>query len=83
VEDQRRRTRLRSFALGGLVGAAGAIATGRRLRAASLRPRNAQGGLGAFEDAPCFREIAEHDAQTSRDGAHREGGAASERPGPE
>jgi hypothetical protein len=51
---------LRSFALGGLVGAAGTIATVRRLRRASLRPRTAA-GLAAFEDAPCFREIVERE----------------------
>ena len=48
-----RRSPLRSFALGGLVGAAGTIATVRRLR----RPRPAA-GLAAFEDAPCFLEAA-------------------------
>lgn len=43
-----RQSPLRSFALGGLLGAAGTIATVRRLR------RPSQEGLGAFESAPCF-----------------------------
>ncbi len=51
-----RRTPLRSFALGGVVGAAGTIATLRRLRR-SQGARTAA-GLSAFEDAPCFRETA-------------------------
>ena len=55
-----RRSPLRSFALGSLVGAAGAIATARRLRSAS-QPRGAAAGLAAFEDAPCFLEAAERD----------------------
>jgi hypothetical protein len=62
-----RRSPLRSFALGGLVGAAGAIATARRLRSTS-RPRGAPAGLEAFEDAPCFLEAVERDAQSYRDG---------------
>jgi hypothetical protein len=52
------RARLRSFAVAGLIGAAGALATARRLRRAPHRPRSAA-GLAAFEDAPCFREIVE------------------------
>ena len=72
MDGQERRGRLRSFALGGLVGAAGAIATARRLRPPSRRPRNAPAGLAAFEDAPCFLEIVEREAQSYRDGA--EGG---------
>jgi hypothetical protein len=53
-----RRSPLRSFALGGIVGAAGTIATVRRLRRSAQRPR-AAAGLAAFEDAPCFLELFE------------------------
>jgi hypothetical protein len=53
-----RRTRLRSFALGGLVGTAGTIAAARRL---SRRPRETPAGLAAFEEAPCFRELVDRD----------------------
>jgi hypothetical protein len=49
-----RRARLRSVAIGGIVGAAGAIATVRRLRRSSAQLH--AGGLAAFEDAPCFLE---------------------------
>ena len=49
-----RKGPLRSFALGGIVGAAGAIATVRRLRTDERPPA----GLAAFEDAPCFLERA-------------------------
>ena len=74
-----RRSPLRSFALGGLVGAAGAIATARRLRSTS-RPGGAAAGLEAFEDAPCFLEAAERDAQDYRDAG---GEIAGERPNSE
>jgi hypothetical protein len=53
-EERRRRSRLRSFALGGVVGAAGTIATVRRLRRST--GVRAAGGLAAFETAPCFIE---------------------------
>lgn len=72
MEDQDRRSRLRSFALGSLVGAAGAIATVRRLRAPSRRPRDAPVGLAAFEDAPCFLEIVEREAKSYREGGGAE-----------
>jgi hypothetical protein len=62
-----RRARLRSFALGGIVGAAGTIATARRLRR-SRRPREAPAGLAAFEDAPCFRELADRQPSAYRGG---------------
>jgi hypothetical protein len=68
MDGDGRRGRLRSFALGSLVGAAGAIATGRRLGVRSRRPRDAPGGLAAFEDAPCFLEIVEREAQRYREG---------------
>jgi hypothetical protein len=47
--------RLRSFVLGGLVGASAAMAAARRLNPRPRR-RPVQAGLAAFEDAPCFRE---------------------------
>jgi hypothetical protein len=61
-ESTGRRSRLRSFAIGGLVGASAAIAAARRL---SPRPRSRplQAGLAAFEDAPCFQETLELEEQ--------------------
>ena len=47
---------------------AGAIATGRRLKTPSRRPRDAPAGLAAFEDAPCFLEVVEREAKRYRDG---------------
>jgi hypothetical protein len=68
VDGEKRRSPLRSFALGGLLGAAGAVAAIRRLGATSRRPRDAPAGLAAFEDAPCFLEIVEREAQSYREG---------------
>ena len=51
--------RLRSFVLGGVVGASAAIAAARRL---GPRPRReTPAGLAAFEDAPCFQETLEQE----------------------
>jgi hypothetical protein len=57
-----RGSKIRSFAIGGVVGAAGAIATVRRA-SRPRRSRNTPGGLGAFEDAPCFLELVEAEVQ--------------------
>lgn len=62
-----RRKRLRSFAIGSLVGAAGALATVRRASQRSRRPLNATAGLAAFEDAPCFLELVGEEAQRYRE----------------
>jgi len=69
------RSRLRSFALGGLVGAAGAIATLRRVSSRPRRPRIA-GGLAAFEDAPCFLELVGEEAQRYREGGESSSGTS-------
>lgn len=69
MERPDRRGPLRTFALGSLVGAAGAIAAARRLRHPSRRPRNAPAGLAAFEDAPCFLEVVGREAKDYRDAA--------------
>jgi hypothetical protein len=52
--ERRNRDRLRSFVLGGLLGASAAIATARRRRTPPRR--QLPGGLAAFEQAPCYRE---------------------------
>jgi hypothetical protein len=57
MDEQRRRDRLRSFMLGGVVGASAAVAAGRRRKPPGKAPRRIQAGLAAFEDAPCYREL--------------------------
>ena len=64
MEGQGRGTRLRTFVLGGLVGASAVIAAARRRRGASARPPRA--GLAAFEDAPCYRELVELERERAR-----------------
>ncbi len=66
MDGDGRRARIRSFAIGGLVGVAGAVATARRASRRSRRPRDAPGSLAAFEDAPCFLEIVGEEAQRYR-----------------
>jgi hypothetical protein len=55
-ERERKRDRLRSFVIGGLVGASAVAAAGRRKR---RRRRPGPAGLAAFEGAPCYREAVE------------------------
>ena len=52
--------RLRTFLLGGVVGASAAIAAARRRRRPAAQ-RQPPGGLRAFEQAPCFREQEEQE----------------------
>jgi hypothetical protein len=59
-DEEQRLRRMRSFVLGGLVGASAVIATVRRRRA-SARRASAPAGLAAFEDAPCHRETVERE----------------------
>jgi hypothetical protein len=55
---------VRSFVLGGLLGASAVIATVRRRRGAARRA-DAPAGLAAFEDAPCYRETVEREQRDS------------------
>jgi hypothetical protein len=57
MDDEQRRGRLRSFVIGGLVGASAALAAAKRPR--PPKQRQAPAGLAAFEDAPCYRESSE------------------------
>ena len=58
-DERRRRDRVRSFVLGGVIGAS-AVAAGLR-RARRRRGRPVQTGLAAFESAPCYRELLERE----------------------
>ncbi len=60
MDGDDRRGRVRSFVLGGLLGASAALATAARRRELVRRRQqraDAPAGLAAFEDAPCFREL--------------------------
>jgi len=62
--DARAKTeRLRSFLIGGVVGASAVLAAVRRRRG---RARQTPPGLSAFEDAPCFRETVERERRAER-----------------
>jgi hypothetical protein len=63
MDEQDKRDRLRSFVLGGIVGASAALAAGRRRRSAARR-REAPAGLAAFEGAPCYRELIDREGSS-------------------
>jgi hypothetical protein len=56
MDGEARARRLRSFLLGGLVGASAALSVARRRR---RRRRREPAGLAAFEGAPCYQETLE------------------------
>jgi hypothetical protein len=62
--DERGTERLRSFLVGGVLGASAVIAAARRRHPRSAARHAA--GLAAFEDAPCYRETIEREAITAR-----------------
>jgi hypothetical protein len=59
MDADAQRSRLRTFVLGGLVGASAVLAAVRRRRPGARRPPRA--GLAAFEDAPCYAELLEQE----------------------
>ena len=59
MEEERRHERARSLLLGGIIGASAALAAGRRRRPRRPKAPPSPAGLAAFEDAPCYRELAE------------------------
>jgi hypothetical protein len=65
MDEEERRGRVRSFVIGGVLGASATIATARRLRPKKQRRRASPAGLAAFEDAPCYREIVELEERES------------------
>jgi hypothetical protein len=65
MDGEGKRDRLRSFVLGGVVGASAAIAAGRRARPQRPRQRPTPAGLAAFEEAPCYRELVERERDDS------------------
>jgi hypothetical protein len=69
MEGDRRRSRTRSFLIGGLLGASAALAAASRRRPRPQPPRQATDGLAAFEQAPCFGEIVEQERAREREAA--------------
>jgi hypothetical protein len=65
MADEQRRTRLRSFVIGGLVGGAAGVAASRLRAKRAQERRTAPPGLAAFEEAPCFRELVEEQRDTA------------------
>jgi hypothetical protein len=63
VDDHLRRSRIRTFLIGGLVGASAALAAVRRRQPAR---RRTPAGLAAFEEAPCYEETLERERTSSR-----------------
>jgi hypothetical protein len=66
MAEERRLDSLRSFLIGGLLGSvAGVAAAGRvRMRRAPTR-RETPAGLAAFERAPCYEELVEHEREAA------------------
>jgi hypothetical protein len=58
MDGEPRSERLRSFLIGGLVGASAVLAAVRRKRP---RARQSPPGLAAFEDAPCYKETLDRE----------------------
>ena len=58
MDRETQADRIRSFVIGGLVGASAVLAAVRRKRP---RHRPTQPGLAAFEDAPCYRETLDRE----------------------
>jgi hypothetical protein len=66
-ERQPKHGVIRSFVLGGVVGASAVAAGIRRARRRRLVARRAPLGLAAFEGAPCYRELLDAEAEGQRD----------------
>ena len=60
MDAEERRGRVRSFVIGGVVGASAVFAAVRR-SPPRRRRRPTPGGLAAFEGAPCYEEVAERE----------------------
>lgn len=65
MDADSRRGKVRSFVIGGVVGAAGAIAAARKLRPRPRDTRPVAAGLAAFESAPCYRETVARELSSS------------------
>jgi hypothetical protein len=66
VEGEQKRGSIRTFLLGGLVGASAAVAAIDRRRRLQRRRGRAR-GLVAFESAPCYLELLEEERLKERE----------------
>ena len=58
--DERKSSGVRSFVVGGLLGASAVVAAARSR--GRRRSRESAAGLAAFEGAPCYQELAAKEA---------------------
>jgi len=63
MDGDKKRGRLGTFVVGGLLGASAALAAAKRTRRRSSSARRTAQGLQAFEGAPCYREIIEKERE--------------------
>ena len=63
MDSDERKGRLRTFLLGGVVGAFAALAALNRRRRIERR-RGRPRGLAAFESAPCYQELLERERES-------------------
>lgn len=63
MDDGLRRSRMRTFVIGGIVGASAALAAASRRRKPK---RRTPVGLAAFEDAPCYEETLRQERTGAR-----------------
>jgi hypothetical protein len=71
MDAEEKDGRLRSFLVGGLLGASAALAAARRKRPRARRETPA--GLAAFESAPCFQETLDRESRASGAGGSKVG----------
>ena len=64
MDGEKRRGKVGSFAIGGVVGAGATLAALARRQRASRR-RGRPRGLRAFESAPCYRELLDREREAA------------------
>jgi hypothetical protein len=69
MEGERKRRSVRTFLLGGVVGASAAVAAINRRRRVERR-RHRPRGLAAFESAPCYREYLDRESDEGSEIVH-------------
>jgi hypothetical protein len=67
--DSERGGRLGTFLIGGVLGSIAGLAAAGRMRMKEPDRRTTPAGLAAFEDAPCYQELVEHEREREEPGA--------------